>query len=187
MVLRVLGFAGSLRRGSYNRALLRAAVELQPPGMEIATHDLAGLPLYNADLDVDGGPGAVVEFKRAIQQADALLIATPEYNYGVPGVLKNAIDWASRATPDNLRVLNGKPAAIVGASSGNSGTARSQLQLRQAFVYTQTYALAVPEMLVARCRDKFDAEGWLSDEPTREMLRKLLVALADWTRRLTAA
>jgi len=184
MPIRVLGIAGSLRKASYNRALLKAAIELAPPEMTIALFDLAPVPMYDADLDLDGGPAPVLALKQAIRDADALLIATPEYNYGVPGVLKNAIDWASRAAADGARVLNGKPAAIMGATPGLSGTARAQLVLRQSFVFTQTYAVAAPEVLIARCREKFDAEGRLSDEPTRELVSKLLAALLDWTRRL---
>jgi chromate reductase len=184
MPIRVLGIAGSLRKASYNRALLTAAIELAPPEMTIAHFDLAPVPMYDADLDLDGGPAPVQALKQAIRDADALLIATPEYNYGVPGVLKNAIDWASRAAADGVRVLNGKPAAIMGATPGTSGTARAQLALRQSFVFTQTYVVPAPEVLVARCREKFDAEGRLSDEPTRELIGKLLAALLDWTRRL---
>ncbi len=183
--LRVLGFAGSLRQGSYNRALLRAAVDLAPEGMVIHTFDLAPIPLYNADVEAEGDPAPVAEFKRAIREAGALLIATPEYNYGVPGVLKNAIDWASRPPDDSP--LAGKPAAILGASPGQTGTARSQLQLRQAFVFTGTHAVPNPEVLVARARDKFDADGKLTDEKTREFVVKLLEALVEWTRRFRTA
>ena len=182
MAVRVLGFAGSLRKGSYNRGLLRAAQELCPEGMEITIFDLKPIPLYDADVEAAGDPESVRAFKKAIADADALLIATPEYNYGVPGVLKNAIDWASR--PPRASVLNRKPAALLGASGGATGTARAQLQLRQAFVFTQTYPLAQPEVLVAKAQDKFDAEGRLTDEPTRAFVRKLLEALAEWTQRL---
>jgi chromate reductase len=124
----------------------------------------------------------VAALKAAIREADALLIATPEYNYGVPGVLKNAIDWASR--PPGRSVLAGKPAAIMGATPGPTGTARAQLQLRQAFVFTETYVLLKPELLVARCQEKLDADGRLTDEPTRERVRQLLAALRAWTERL---
>jgi len=180
--LKVLGFAGSLRAGSFNRSLLRAAVELQPPGMEITSFDLAAIPLYNGDVEAKGDPEPVAAFKAAIAQADALLIATPEYNFGIPGVLKNAIDWASR--PPRGSVLQGKPAAIMGATPGMGGTGRSQMQLRQVFVFTQTYALLSPEVLVARAQEKFDASGRLTDENTRQFVGQLLQALADWTRRL---
>jgi chromate reductase len=132
--IRVLGFAGSLRRGSYNRALLRAAQELAPAGMTIEVSDLAPIPLYNADVEAEGDPEPVAAFKAAIRRADALLIACPEYNHGVPGVLKNAIDWASR--PPRSAALDRKPLALMGASPGMTGSARGQSQLRQAFVFT---------------------------------------------------
>lgn len=180
--LRVLGFAGSLRSGSYNRALLRAAIELAPPGMTIEPWDLAPIPLYNGDVEAAGDPEPVAAFKRAIRAADALLVVTPEYNYGVPGVLKNAIDWASR--PPDDAALAGKPAALLGATPGRTGTARAQLQVRQAFVFTDTPALLKPEVLVARAHEKFDAEGRLTDEPTRRIVVRLLEALAEWSRRL---
>jgi chromate reductase, NAD(P)H dehydrogenase (quinone) len=177
--LQVLGFAGSLRQGSYNRGLLRAAQELAPDGMTVRTFDLAPLPLFNADLEDSSLPAPVAAFRTAIREADALLIATPEYNHGVPGVLKNAIDWASR--PPGQAALQGKPAAIMGASPGMTGTARAQPQLRQAFVFTETYALLKPEVLVARAHEKFDSAGRLTDEDTRKWVRALLEALATWT------
>jgi chromate reductase len=183
--LRVLGVAGSLRAGSFNRALLRAAQELAPPGMEITAFDLAPIPLYNADVEAKGDPEPVAALKAAIRQADALLIATPEYNFGIPGVLKNAIDWASR--PPRSSALQGKPAAIMGATPGMGGTGRSQMQLRQCFVFTQTYALLSPEVLVAKAQDKFDASGRLTDEPTRKFVAQLLEALAQWTLRFKPA
>src|SRR5205814_8833807 len=123
------GIAGSLRTGSYNRALLRAAQELAPAGLELLTFDLAPIPLYDGDVEAQGDPEPVGALKTAIRDADALLIVTPEYNYGVPGVLKNAIDWASR--PPGQSPLNGKPAALMGATPGMTGTARAQLQIRQ--------------------------------------------------------
>jgi chromate reductase len=180
--LRVLGIAGSLRAGSYNRALLRAARELAPEGMGISTFDLAPIPLYNADVQAQGDPEPVVALKAAIQEADALLIATPEYNYSIPGVLKNAIDWASR--PPDTSPLNGKPVAIMGASTGNYGTARAQMHLRQVCILTNMLPVNRPEVLVFRAQEKFDAEGQLIDEATRQFVRKLLEALAEWTLRL---
>jgi chromate reductase len=184
MSVKVLGFAGSLRRASYNRALLRAAVELAPAGMAIETFELQPLPLYDGDLDVAGGPEPVRAFKDAIRGSDALLIACPEYNYGVPGVLKNAIDWASRPAADGARVLEGKAAAIIGASPGMGGTMRAQLQLRQAFVFTETYPLMQPEFVLPRCQEKFDADGRLTDAASRKRLSEVLVALAAWAERL---
>src|SRR5437870_7672217 len=166
MSIKVVGIPGSLREGSFNRGLLRAAIELAPAGMEIQMFTRLGdIPPYNADVDDKGNPEPVQGLKTAIREADAILIATPEYNYGVPGVLKNAIDWASR--PPGKSVLNRKPAAIMGATPGGTGTARAQLALRQSFVFTETYALLRPEVLVARAHEKIDADGRVTDEPTR--------------------
>ena len=178
-LIHILGFAGSLRQDSYNRALLRAAKALAPEGMIIDIFDLAPIPLYNADIEAQGVPEPVAAFKHAIGRADALLISTPEYNHGVPGVMKNAIDWASRPPQDSA--LSGKPLAIMGASPGMTGSARGQAQLRQAFVFTNSYALPQPEMLVARAHEKFDKQGNLTDEQTGEFLKRLLIALAQWT------
>lgn len=181
--IRVLGIVGSLRAHSFNRALLRAAIELAPADLAIGIfEDLRAIPFYDADVEAAGDPAPVTALKTAIRDADALLIATPEYNYGVPAVLKNAIDWASR--PPGASVLNGKPAAIMGATPGGTGTARAQLALRQSFVFTDTRALLRPEVLVARAHEKIDAAGRVSDEPTRRMIGELLAALADWTRRV---
>ena len=179
--IHVLGIAGSLREGSYNRSLLRAAEELLPEGMELQAFDLAPIPLYDADVEARGWPEPVRHFRERIAAADALLIATPEYNWSVPGVLKNAIDWASRP-PDTP--LAGKPVGIMGASTGPWGTVRAQLHLRQMFVYTNSLALNQPFVFVPRAEDKFDAEGRLTDEATRAQVRKLLEALEGWTRRL---
>ena len=173
-------FAGSLRAGSYNRALLRAAIETAPEGMTIEIVDIAAIPLYDADLEAVGTPEPVAALKRAIAAADGLLIATPEYNHGVPGVTKNAIDWASR--PPRESPLDRKPVGIVGASPGMVGTARGQSQLRQAFEFTNSYCMPQPQVLVARAHEKFDADGRLIDEKTREHLAKFLIAFADWIR-----
>jgi chromate reductase len=181
--MKILGFAGSLRAASYNKALLRAARELAPEGMEIEIFDIGEIPLYNEDVERAGVPAPVEEFRAAIRAADAILIAVPEYNHGVPGVLKNAIDWASR--PPRESALAGKPAALLGASPGQTGTARAQTQLRASFVFTDTPALPQPEVLVFRAHEKFDADGRLTDEPTRVWIGKLLEALRDWTTRLS--
>ena len=183
--LRVVGFAGSLRRGSYNRALLRAAQELAPPGMIVDIFDLAPIPLYNGDVEAKGDPAPVAAFKQAINQADAVLMVTPEYNHGVPGVMKNAIDWASR--PPTGAVLGGKPVAIMGASPGITGTARGQSQLRQAFEFTNSIAMPQPELLVFRAHEKFDGDGRLTDDATRQFLQKFLAAFAAWIVRFKAA
>ncbi len=180
--LRVCGLAGSLRKASYNRALLRAAQELAPPELEIVTFDRLGeLPPYNADVEAQGDPEPVAALKQAIGAAAGLLIVTPEYNFGVPGVLKNAIDWASR--PPRKSVLNNRPTAIVGASPGMLGTARAQSALRQCFVFTNTPVMLQPEVLVARAKDKFDDQGRLTDEATRKFLRALLQSFVEWIRR----
>jgi chromate reductase len=180
----VVGFAGSLRRGSYNRALLRAAADLAPSALHIVIHELDGIPLYNGDVEAAGAPSSVVQLRDAIRQADGLLIATPEYNHGVPGVLKNAIDWLSRPPRDSA--LNGKVAAMMGASPGMTGTARGQSQLRQAFVFTNTYALLQPEVLVGRAHEKFDADGRLVHQPTQDFLATFLQRFADLIARFTS-
>lgn len=176
--IQMLAFAGSLREGSYNKALLRAAKELAPASMTVEIFDLEGIPLYNADLEAEGDPTRVREFKEAIRDADGLLIATPEYNHGVPAVTKNAIDWASR--PAKSAPLNEKPVGILGASPGLTGSARGQSQLRQAFEFTNSYCMPQPEILVYRAHKKFDNEGRLTDESTREFLGKYLEALQEW-------
>lgn len=183
--LRILGFAGSLRQGSYNRALLRAARELAPPHLSIEPFDLDLIPLYNADLEAQGDPLPVAAFKDAIRRADGLLIATPEYNHGVPGVMKNAIDWASR--PPRNAAMNGKPVGLIGASPGMTGTARGQSQLRQAFEFTNSYAMPQPELLVFHAHEKFDAQGRLTDETTRKFLQSYLAAFELWVKRFSSS
>ena len=176
-VFNVVGIAGSLRHHSYNRALLRAATELAPSALHIVIHELDGIPLYNGDVEAAGAPSSVVQLRDAIRKADGLLIATPEYNHGVPGVLKNTIDWLSRPPRDSA--LNGKVAAVMGASPGMTGTARGQSQLRQAFLFTNTYALLQPEVLVGRAHEKFDADGRLVHHETRDFLATFLERFAD--------
>jgi len=180
--LTFLGIAGSLRRASYNRGLIRTAIEVAPAGTKVVPFDLANIPMYNGDVEADGDPPPVADFKRAIAAADALLVATPEYNHCVPGVLKNAIDWASR--PARRSVLTGKPVAIMGASTGGGATARAQAHLRDGLAYTNGLVLPLPEVLVGHALDKFDDEGDLIDGATRDEVRDLLVSLAAWTRRL---
>jgi chromate reductase len=183
--LNVLGFAGSLRRESYNRALLRAAIELAPKDVAITTFDLAEIPLYNGDVEAEGDPDGVMRFKQAIRVADGVLMVTPEYNHGVPGVMKNAIDWASR--PPQAAALAKKPVALLGASPGITGSARGQSQLRQAFEFTNSYCMPQPEILVFRANEKFDAQGRLTDERTRQNLAKFLAAFGDWMRHWLSA
>jgi len=179
--LRILGFAGSLRVGSYNRALLRAATELLPDGTTLEIFDLNGIPPFNQDLEMNMF-AKVKEFKSKIREADAILIATPEYNYSVPGVLKNAIDSASRPYGDNP--FNDKPVAIISASVGMLGGARAQYHLRQTFIFLNMYPINTPEVIVTFAQNKFDANGKLTDEDTRRFLKQLLEKLASWTKRL---
>ncbi|MEP2722991.1 NADPH-dependent FMN reductase [Roseibium sp.] len=179
--LTILGIAGSLRRASYNRALLRASSELAPAGMAIAIFDLAEVPLYNGDLEAEGDPPGVAALKAAIAGADGVLMATPEYNHGVPAVMKNAVDWASR--PPREAPLGGKPVGLIGASPGITGTARGQSQLRQAFEFTDSYCMPQPELLVFKAHEKFDADGRLTDPATAQYLARYLTAFAAWVRR----
>lgn len=180
--LHVLAFAGSLREGSYNRALLRAAQTLASEDTEIGIFDLRDIPLYNADLDTDElRPEPVVSFKEAIGGADVLLIATPEYNHGISGVLKNAIDWASR--PARRSVLQGKPVGIMGASQQRIGTARAQEQLKLVLEPTLCYVMPHPGVLVGQAGEKFDDQGRLTDEGTRQFVQEFLRSLARWARR----
>jgi chromate reductase, NAD(P)H dehydrogenase (quinone) len=179
--LKILGFAGSLRKGSFNRALLRATEELLPANLTLEVFDIEGIPLFNQDIERDIPP-KVKEFKSKIREADALLISTPEYNYSVPGVLKNSIDWASRPYGDNP--FDGKPVALMSASVGMLGGARAQYHLRQMFVFLNVYPINGPEVIVPFAQDKFDANGKLTDENTKKYLTQLLQKLVDWTRRL---
>ncbi len=178
MALSVLGFAGSLRAGSYNRALLRAAIELAPAGMEIRLFERLGeVPLYDADLEARAVPEPVAAFKEAIRAADGLLIATPEYNHSLPGVLKNAIDWASRPASDPA--FGDKPVAILGATPGIGGTIRGQMALRQA-LDAAALILPKPEVFIAKAGERFDPTGRLTDEATRKHVARLLEAFRDW-------
>jgi chromate reductase len=152
--------------------------------MAIVTFELDAIPPYNADVEAQGFPAPVVAFKNAIAEADALLIATPEYNHSIPGVLKNAFDWASR--PPGHSPLDGKPAAIMGASTGAIGTARAQQHLRLVCSYVNMLVMNLPEVFVARAQDKVDASGRLTDEPTRQFLHKFLQAFVQWVARMGA-
>ena len=178
----ILGIAGSLRKLSYNRGLLRAAQKLALEGVRIDAYEgLGEIPPYNEDVRLQGEPEPVRDLKERIRAADALLIATPEYNYGVPGVLKNAIDWVSR--PPTESPLRYKPVAIMGASGGNFGTVRAQLALRQTLLFTESYALLKPEVLAFRAQERFDEQSNLTDETTRELVRSLVVELVGWAKR----
>ncbi len=175
----VLAIPGSLRKGSFNRSLLVAAQDLAPSGVHIELFEgLREIPPYDQDVQDQGPPGPVRAFNESIKAADGLLIASPEYNYSVPGVLKNAIDWASRGNPS---VLEGKPVGIIGASPGNFGTVRAQLAWRQVFLFTNSPVMLRPELLVFGAADRFSKSGELTDNDTRKFLREYLEAFADWT------
>jgi chromate reductase, NAD(P)H dehydrogenase (quinone) len=174
----ILGFAGSLRKDSYNKAILRAAVELIPKNAVIEIFDLEGIPFFNQDLE-NQPHGKVSEFKSKIRAADAILIATPEYNYSIPGVLKNAIDCASRPYGDNA--LEDKPVALMGASIGMLGTARAQYHLRQCFVFLNMHPLNRPEVMVTFAQEKIDTSGRVTDQTTREKIKELIESLVVWT------
>jgi chromate reductase len=177
----ILGIAGSLRKGSYNAAALRAAQELAPAGMTIEIFDIGAIPLYNEDVKVQGFPPAVADLRAKIKAADGLLLATPEYNYSTSGVLKNAIDWASRP-PEHP--FDGKPIALMGASGGALGTARAQYQLRQMFIFLNGHVMNRPEVMIGGAASKFDAEGKLTDQPTRDFVAAMLVAFQAWIKKL---
>ena len=179
--VRILGIAGSLRRESYNRATLRAATQLVPEGATIDIFELGGIPGFNQDEEANP-PAKVVELKRQVREADAILIVTPEYNYSVPGVLKNAIDWASRPYGDSA--WNGKPVAIMGASIGAIGTARAQYHLRQMFVFLNMFPINQPEVMIGNASERFDGEGNLTHDQTKEFIRQLLQNLIEWTQRI---
>jgi chromate reductase, NAD(P)H dehydrogenase (quinone) len=181
--IRILGIAGSLRKESYNRSVLRAATELVPEDAVIEIFEIDGLPGFNQD-DEESPPAKVTELKQRIRESDAVLFVTPEYNYSVPGVLKNAIDWASRPYGDSAWI--GKPAAIMGASVGAIATARAQYHLRQMMVFLDMYPLNQPEVMIGNCADKFNEKGELTDETTKKFMRDQLQQLVDWTKRLSS-
>jgi len=173
----ILGFAGSLRKDSYNKMLLKAAQELSPENVKIEIFDLEGIPLFNQDLESKPNDKIKI-FKEKIKAADGLLIVTPEYNYSVPGVLKNAIDAASR--PKSANPFEEKPTGIMGASIGMIGTARAQYHLRQTMVFLNSYIMNRPEIMVTFAEGKFDQAGRLTDEVTRQKVKEFIVALLQW-------
>lgn len=177
--LHVLAISGSLRRGSYNTALLRAAADMAPQSMKIDIYPIGDLPLYDADLEAAGNPDPVTRFREAVAEADALLLATPEYNWSTTAALKNAIDWASRGGVE--APLNHKPAAILGAG-GRFGTLRAQLHLREILSHNQVRLVEHPQVHVSMAADKFDSDGRLEHEQTIDQLGRLLVALEDLAR-----
>lgn len=173
----ILGVSGSLRKDSYNTAALRLAQELAPEGVEITLADLSAIPLYNDDVRLEGLPSSVVSLGERIASADAVLIATPEYNYSIPGVLKNAIDWLSKI---EKQPFDRKPVAILGASMGAMGTARAQYDLRKVFVFLNAHLLNRPEIMIPSAHARFDAEGNMTDEKTRDLIATQIVALQQW-------
>jgi len=177
----ILGFAGSLRKGSFNHLALRAAQNLLPDNASLEIFDINGLPGFNQD-DEANPPEKVIDLKSRIRNADAILFVTPEYNYSVPGVLKNAIDWASRPYGDSA--WTGKPVAVMGASVGALGTARAQYHLRQMFVFLNMYAVNQPEVMISNAHKRFDDQGHLIDEVAQKLIRQLLEELVSWTRQL---
>src|SRR6202023_3262400 len=179
--IKVLGICGSLRKGSYNMAALRAAIAQKPPGMTIEVADISQIPLYDENVRQQGFPPPVETLRGQIPAADALLFACPEYNYSMSGVLKNAIDWASRP-PD--QPFAGKPCAIIGAAAGMAGSARAQYDLRRSCVFLDMHPLNKPEVLIGQAQTKFDADGNLTDEAGRNFTRDLMTALAAWTRQI---
>lgn len=178
---RILGIAGSLRKDSFNRGVLRAAAELVPDNAQIDIFELDGIPGFSQDEERTP-PVKVAELKQRVRESDAILFVTPEYNYSIPGVLKNAIDWASRPYGDSAWA--GKPAAIMGASIGSIATARAQYHLRQVMVFLDMHPLNHPEVMIGNCADKFNEAGELTDEATREFIRKQLEKLVEWGKRL---
>ena len=177
----ILGIPGSLRKASFNRHALVAAQALVPAGAALEIFELEGIPPFNQDQEKQP-PTRVTELKAKVRAADAILFATPEYNYSIPGVLKNAIDWASRPYGDNA--WQGKPVAVMGASVGMLGSARAQYHLRQCFVFLNMYPVNQPEVLIASAAQRFNERGELTDETSRELIRKLLAELVAWTKRL---
>lgn len=180
--MKVLGISGSLRSKSFNSALLRVAASVAPDGIDVDIADIHDIPLYDEDVYATGFPASVDHLRERIRAADALLIATPEYNYSIPGVLKNAIDWASRP-PE--QPFDGKPVALIGASAGAAGTARAQYHLRQVFVFLNGHIINRPELMIPAAHNVFDEDGNLPDDSLRERIAATLSALADWSRTLS--
>ena len=181
--VRILGMSGSLRKASYNSAALRAAAALVPDGASLEIFDLSPIPLYNDDVRAAGYPPVVQDFRSKIEAADAILFVTPEYNYSMSGVLKNAIDWASRPPGPPL---TRKPVGIMGATMGLWGTTRAQYHLRQVCVFLDLWPINKPEVLIAQAQTKFNDKGELTDEATKKVIQEHLVNLVGWTRRMQA-
>jgi chromate reductase len=177
----LLGICGSLRKASINRALLDAVRGVLPPHARMAIYDDLDLPIFNSDLE---DPGSVVQLKAAIAAADGVVFGVPEYNYSIPGGLKNALDWVSR--PPDRSPMRGKPIGLVGAATGMSGTIRAQTHLRQVLLYSDSPCLSQPEVLIPRAHERFDADGRLSDPPTRLLLERFGAAMVAFVERCRA-
>lgn len=180
--MKILAICGSLRAGSLNRHLLRAAAALAPAGTEVELAELHGIPVFDEDLEKTGMPETVAALRARCDAADGLLFGTPEYNYGVPGGLKNAVDWLSRRV-EGHQVFDGKPVALMGASMGMGGTIRAQLALRQSLQLLNAVTLPQPEVFVASAQTRFDPEGNLTDEATRKAVARLMAGFATWIAR----
>lgn len=180
--MKVLAIVGSLRKGSFNKMAAIAAQELAPTDVQVEYAQIGDLPLYNQDVEDSGPPSEVTRLKDHVRSCDAILFVTPEYNYSMPGVLKNAIDWVSRPPSENP--FSGKPCGIISASTGMLGGARAQYHLRQSAVFVNLLVMNKPEIVIAKAADKFDSSGKLTDEPTRKMLAAFMRSLKEWTERL---
>ncbi len=179
--LKFLGFVGSLRKGSFNKSLMRATLQLLPKEVTLEVFEIGAIPPFNQDFE-HNPPDIVKQMKAKIREADAILFVSPEYNYSIPGVLKNAIDWASRPYGDNA--WDGKPVAIMSASSGRLGGARMQYHLRQSFVFLNMLPINKPEFMLSNAGKYFDEQGNLTDGDTRILIQELLNSLGRWTRDL---
>lgn len=179
--LKIIGICGSLRKKSINRALLETIKEYIPENVQYEIIEIGDLPFFNQDIETNP-PSEVVQLRDAIKNADTIIFATPEYNYSISAVLKNAIEWGSR--PYGSAVLNGKPIAIMGASTGMIGTARSQNHLRQICVQVNMYPLNKPEVLVTFANEKVDQDGKIGDQHTKDKIKELVEALVNWTLKL---
>jgi chromate reductase, NAD(P)H dehydrogenase (quinone) len=175
--VKIVGISGSLRRASFNSAALRAAQELAPAGMTIDIFDISAIQLYNEDVRAQGFPPVVADLRARIKAADGVLLATPEYNYATSGAMKNVIDWVSRP-PE--QPFDGKPIALIGASAGALGTARAQYNVRQMFIFLNAHMMNRPEVFIGGAASKFDAEGKLTDQATRDFLAAMLAAFKTW-------
>ena len=178
--MNIIAIAGSLRHNSFNVMALRAAQRLAPAGMSIQEAQIGDVPFYNDDIHRAGDPASVIRLRTQLKTADAVLLVSPEYNFSIPGVLKNALDWMSR--PPNA--LDGMPVAIMGASIGPLGTARAQYHLRQVLQCLNAYTVSRPEVFIPSAQTKFDAQGELADDIVAAAIVKLLIALRDLVSRL---